>query len=54
MHEVGALAAALLLDQLTGVATLEAGARLLPAVLVARNSVGPPPDRKRGIAAFRR
>jgi len=47
MQEVGALAASLLLDQLTGVATLEAGARLLPAVLVARHTVAPPPDRRR-------
>jgi LacI family transcriptional regulator len=43
MQEVGALAASLLLDQLTGVATLEAGARLLPAVLVARHTVASPP-----------
>jgi LacI family transcriptional regulator len=43
MQEVGALAASLLLDQLTGVATLEAGARLLPAVLVARHTFASPP-----------
>ena len=48
--EVGALAASLLLDQLTGVAELEAGASLLPAVLVARHTVARPPDRKRGLA----
>jgi DNA-binding LacI/PurR family transcriptional regulator len=45
MQEVGALAASLLLDQLMGVATLEPGARLLPAVLVARHTVAPPPGR---------
>jgi len=49
MQEVGALAASLLLDQLMGVATLEPGARLLPAVLVERHTVGPPPDRNRGL-----
>jgi LacI family transcriptional regulator len=43
MQEVGALAAGLLLDQLMGVATLEPGARLLPAVLVERHTVAPPP-----------
>jgi len=52
MHEVGALAAGLLLDQLGGVATLEPGARLLPAVLIARHSVASPPDRKRGFPGF--
>jgi DNA-binding LacI/PurR family transcriptional regulator len=52
MQEVGALAAGLLLDQLTGVATLEPGARSLPAVLVARDSVAAPPDRRRGITGL--
>ena len=48
MQEVGALAASVLLDQLTGVAELEAGARLLPAVLVERHTVAQPPDGRRG------
>jgi LacI family transcriptional regulator len=42
MHEVGALAAALLLEQLAGRATARPGAHLLPAVLVERSSVAAP------------
>lgn len=53
MQEVGALAADLLLDQLTGVAAPGPGARLLPAVLVARRSVAAPPASRRTADADR-
>jgi len=54
MHEVGALAAGLVLDQLAGGPAPAPGAHLLPAVLVMRQSVAPPADgaRGRGLARF--
>ncbi len=42
MHEVGAVAARLLLDQITGGVAPAPGSRLLPAVLVVRQSVASP------------
>ena len=52
MREVGARAAGFVLDQIAGGAAPVPEAHLLPAVLVARQSVAPPPDRRRGIAGL--
>jgi LacI family transcriptional regulator len=51
MREVGALAAALVLDQLAGSALLAPEAHLLPATLVVRQSVAPLRDRDRALTA---